>query len=344
MKQKYFVGVDISKSKVDCSVINGQYDVLSESVVVNTDVKLIAYLRKLVKTLKTEESQVLVCCESTGIYNEPLRRACAAAGIGLWEEQALKIKRASTNLRGKNDRQDAIRIAEYAARYNDRQKLYQFPDQEVKTLSALTKSRDTLVGQRVMIANQLKEAKSHDPKLYKVLADSYKATLRALDQSIKKLEEQVEALIAKTETLNKNKQLLESVTAIGPQIANNLIIATNNFKDFESAKQLACYAGVVPFENQSGTIIKRARVSSLANKKLKALLHLAAMCAIRYDQELKAYYIRKVSEGKNKMSVINAVRNKLVHRIMAVIQRQTPFIKSQEGYYQNSNQNACLSS
>ena len=77
---------------------------------------------------------------------------------------------------------------------------------------------------------------------------------------------------------------------------------------------------------------------------LKALLHLAAMCAIRYDQELKAYYIRKVSDGKNKMSVINAVRNKLVHRIMAVIQRQTPFIKSQEGYYQNSNLNTCFSS
>lgn len=340
----YFIGVDISKSKVDCALINGQLELLNEKVVINVDSKLISYLRAVIKLLKTEVNQVLVCCESTGIYNEPLRRACASLGIGLWEEQALKIKRASTNLRGKNDKQDALRIAEYAVRYNDRQHLYQLPDAQLKMLSALTKSRDTLISQRVMIANQLREAKSHDQKLHKILADSYRTTLRALDQSIEKLETQIDTLIARDESLSKNKQLLESVTAIGPQIANNLILATNNFKDFKTAKQLACYAGVVPFENQSGTIIKRPRVSSLANKKLKSLLHLAAMCAIRFDQELKAYYIRKVSEGKNKMSIINAVRNKLVHRIMAVIQRQSPFVKSQKGYYQNSNLNTCFSS
>ena len=40
----------------------------------------------------------------------------------------------------------------------------------------------------------------------------------------------------------------------------------------------------------------------------------------------KSYYERKVEEGKNKMSVINAVRNKLIHRITAVVKRQTPFI------------------
>ena len=46
------------------------------------------------------------------------------------------------------------------------------------------------------------------------------------------------------------------------------------------------------------------------------------------DTELKAYYSRKIAEGKNKMSVINAVRNKLVHRITAVVKRGTSFIRA----------------
>jgi hypothetical protein len=53
--------------------------------------------------------------------------------------------------------------------------------------------------------------------------------------------------------------------------------------------------------------------------KLKKLLHLCAMSAIQNDPEMKAYFERKVAEGKNKMSVINAVRNKLIHRVFAVI-------------------------
>ena len=64
----------------------------------------------------------------------------------------------------------------------------------------------------------------------------------------------------------------------------------------------------------------------MANKNLKRLLHLCALVAIRYNPELKQYYERKISEGKNKMSVINAVRNKLVLRIAAVIKRGSPYV------------------
>ncbi len=52
----------------------------------------------------------------------------------------------------------------------------------------------------------------------------------------------------------------------------------------------------------------------------------AAISSVQYNEELKDYYQRKVSEGKNKMSVINAVRNKLLHQIVAVIRRGTPYV------------------
>lgn len=59
---------------------------------------------------------------------------------------------------------------------------------------------------------------------------------------------------------------------------------------------------------------------------MKTIVHMAALSVIRLKGELRDYYLRKIAEGKNKMSVLNAVRNKLIHRICAVIARGTPYV------------------
>jgi transposase len=46
---------------------------------------------------------------------------------------------------------------------------------------------------------------------------------------------------------------------------------------------------------------------------------MGAMSAIRVGGELREYYQRKVAEGKNKMSVLNAIRNKLLERVYACV-------------------------
>lgn len=325
MKQNYFIGVDISKSKIDCALISSDLTILLEKEVVNTDQKVKTFLLSVLKKLKLQPCELIVCCENTGIYNRPLERVCLVLGIFLWVEHPLKIKRASTDMRGKSDRKDAIRIAEYAVRYQDKAVWYVEPTETITELNTLQKVRETLLAQKVAIENQLREALSHDKQVYQILRKGFNRTLKSLNESLDKVESDINKLAQQEESIAKNMQLLQSIPGIGTQNAINLIITTNNFKHFSSAKHLACYAGVVPFENQSGTIKKRERVSKMANLKIKKLLHLAAMTAIRHNKELKAYYIRKVESGKNKMSVLNAVRNKLVHRVFAVITRQTPY-------------------
>lgn len=51
------------------------------------------------------------------------------------------------------------------------------------------------------------------------------------------------------------------------------------------------------------------------------------MSAIQVNGELQMYYQRKVAEGKNKMLVLNAVRNKLIHRVYAVVRRGEKYDK-----------------
>jgi transposase len=245
-------------------------------------------------------------------------------------EHPIKIKKAASDLRGKDDRKDARRIAEYAVRYCDKLIAYEEPSEIIKQMNALSKSRDTLLGQKTALENQLREAKSHDSFEFKILTESFSKTLKTLKTSIKNLENRLSELINHETEIKKNKDLLTSIPGIGTQCAIHFIITTQNFKSFENAKHLACYAGVVPFKNQSGTIVKRERISKMANQKLKQLLHLSAMASIRSDGEMRTYFHRKVEQGKNKMSVLNAIRNKLVHRMMAVIHRKQPFLPMKE--------------
>jgi hypothetical protein len=52
---------------------------------------------------------------------------------------------------------------------------------------------------------------------------------------------------------------------------------------------------------------------------------MAALVAIQFNEDLKAYYHRKLLENKNKMSIINAVRNKLIWRIFACVNQNRPY-------------------
>ena len=84
-----------------------------------------------------------------------------------------------------------------------------------------------------------------------------------------------------------------------------------------------------PVRYRSGTSIRgKTRVSHQARKRLKSLFHLGAMSVIRGPGELQDYYQRKVAEGKNKMLVLNAIRNKLIHRVYAVVRQGKKYDKN----------------
>ena len=60
-------------------------------------------------------------------------------------------------------------------------------------------------------------------------------------------------------------------------------------------------------------------MSHRAHKPMKALLNMAARSSVSSPGELRDYYERKVAEGKNKMLVLNAIRNKIIHRVFACV-------------------------
>jgi transposase len=177
---------------------------------------------------------------------------------------------------------------------------------------------------------QIKDQNGHMPiKYYQNKTKRFKQLIKQLDELIAAIEKQMDLLLVGDDNLNHQFELITSVIGVGKQVAFQTLITTRGFKIFTNPRKFACHTGVAPFAYMSGSSQRtRWKVSNRANKRLKQLFHMAALYAIQVKGELQDYYLRKVEEGKNKMTVINSVRSKIVHRIFAVIRNNQKYDKN----------------
>jgi transposase len=153
------------------------------------------------------------------------------------------------------------------------------------------------------------------------------ASFEAIKSDINAIEKEMAEIVRHDDELRELMDLITSVPLVGKVIAIEMIVLTNEFRDISCPKKFSSFCGIAPFSRTSGTSInKKPKVSPIANKEMKQLLHLAALgSARRGKSSFKAYYARKVGEGKHKMSVLNAVRNKLVRVIFACVRNKKPY-------------------
>lgn len=324
----FFVGVDVSKSTWDLTVLsltdrNFHYHLKTQNSHEGWDEVLLWLENKGVAG-----EQTLFCMESTGIYCHTLLSCLSAYEYSTCLENALRIKQSSGILRGKTDKQDSEMIATYARKNYEEVRLYAPNRVKIDRLKHLMRIREGLMKHKNALLKPLKEQEELGLPFAGEYSSCLKNTFAAMDKDISKIELRIKAIIQSDDRLKELHDLITSVVGVGTRTAIGLIVYTNEFENFTDARQLGCYCGVVPFAKESGTSVRgRTKVSKMCNHSLKSLLHLSALSAVRHDPELKAYYEKKKSEGKNAMAVLNAVRNKLVHRIMAVVKRKTPFQK-----------------
>jgi transposase len=327
METLYFLGIDISKKKFDAALtMDGKN--FHEAEVENNTTAIQSFFRDLKKQISSL-NRVIVCLEHTGIYGFPLIDYLIRNQIKVAVEPALQIKQSQGMTRGKNDQIDAKRIALYALKNRDNLRFWQPQRDVIQQLKALLILRERLVKIKVQLEVPINESEEFvASSILKKTAANCQKSLRAIQSDIKGVEKEIEVLVSNDEQLAQQCKLATSVPGVGKITALNIIVSTQEFSKIQEAKQFACYAGVAPFEHSSGSSIRgKTRVSKMANMTLKKLLHLSAMAAIQCSDELKMFYQRKVAAGKNKMSVLNAVRNKLISRIFACIKNNRTYQK-----------------
>ncbi len=320
---EFFLGCDSSKDKLNFALADAQGQILYECEVPNQLARIRAKLKELLRIQQVPVEKVLLCVESTGVYNNWLLRAVSELEVATWVVHPHKITKTLEPLRGKSDDLDARRIAQFARRYADQARLYQQPKPEIRSLKRLLRLRQKLVKDRTRYKNRLKAAKNFDGLALEVQV--YQSIIETLDEKIKEVEKQMRLIIRSNQRLKKRIKLLRTIPGVGFVSACTLLLFTNDFEDFDDPRKFACHAGAAPFPYASGKYARAHTTSNRAQKFIKGILSAAAKAASKSNSRLGAYFRRKMEEGKPESLVLNNLRNKIIHIAFAIIRTEKPY-------------------
>jgi len=318
------VGIDISKSTFDARIHSSQVYRQFE----NSTKGFGKLVKWAYKNSTFSKENIIFVCEHTGLYSHKISVYFSEKKVPFSLVPGLAINRSLGIVRGKNDKADAKNIALYTYRLREEIETYKMPTKQVESIKHLLSLRDRIVKQLAGFKASYKEqrrvlSKKDNSTLFAV----QEKTIKYLTKQISEIENEMMAILNSDDKLKEQFKLITSIKGVGPQTALFMVAYTHGFTKFKTWRKFSSYCGIAPFPNSSGTSIRgKTKVSNLANKKIKSLFDLCAKSAIQFNPEMKAYYNRRVDEGKNKMSTINIIRNKLLARIFAVVKRRTPYV------------------
>lgn len=312
-----YLGIDISKETFD---------------VVNKSGKHMQYsndrkgFSKFVK--RVPEGSICVM-EVTGIYHLNLAKFLYSEGINVSVVNPLRIKRfVQMRLRrNKTDKADAQMISQYAQ------------SQEVQlwkpALAIIEQSKDIYqimeqyIEFRAGLKNKLDGLKSKNAP--KELIKNIVSQIDQISSAIDELQAKLDELIKDFNPLMLSN--ISSIVGIGQRTAALLIISTEGFENFDSAKQLCSYFGLAPTETSSGTSVNgKCKISKMGNPLVRKKLYMCSLQASRYNRTCMDLYQRLLAKGKPKKLALIAVANKLLKIVFAIAKSGIPYDREYRSY------------
>ena len=274
-----------------------------------------------------EVGKSLICLEATGHYTLMMLNLIVGQQWHAWLAHPNDIQQRMGIKRVKNDKVDALRIAQYARTFHEKARLFTAQNLKLDRLKHLITRRNHLVRSRARHRTHITDLNRYMDRQLRTEFDRIdKRQIKLEDQLVAHVDALILAEIRTDPQTERQYDLLRTIPGVGPQLAAYLVACTDGFARFNTPRQLSCHAGVAPFERSSGSSVRgRTQVSHQADKSLKTLLHMSALVSVREPGELRQYFERKRAEGKKPILVVNAVRNKLVHRVCAVIRNNRPY-------------------
>ncbi len=274
--------------------------------------------------------------EGAGGIGRPLAQKLLAAGeqvVDVPPKLSARVRVLSTGNARKNDRLDATFTA-LAALRNDRLASVQHedgPEGRAEIMRLLTERREDLVAERTRVLNRLhvllrdllsdpvgrqlsadaagrllRRARPRHPtgRVRKRLASELLRDVRALDRRIAELDERIGVEVEASGTL------LTEVFGVGPILAAKIVGIVGDVARFPSKAHFASYAGAAPIEASSGEVV-RHRLSLAGNRRLNNALHMIAVVQARTDPRGRAYYRKKLGEGKSRKEAMRCLKRRV---------------------------------
>ena len=310
------IGLDISKKTFDAAIRQDNHYIISQF---SNDLSGIRALKDWIS--ENQCIQPHICMEATGSYYELIADDLSCHySVSVVNPLKIKSYAKSVLARTKNDKQDAILIADYCfnAKLSGSLKTFNHSSKTQRDLDHLTALRQQLISMKTATQNR-KEATQDEfiQSIHQTLIKTYEEQIHIVDAQIQQhIEEDTE--------LHKKAKLLESIDCIGNKSAS-LILNYLTSRTFQNVKQYIAFLGLCPSEKQSGTSIRgRGSLTNYGHRRAKSVYFMPALVAYRlkiFPELIK----RLEAKGKPKKVIITAIMRKLATIAYYIYTKEEPF-------------------
>lgn len=335
MKQilKQVSGVDVAQKELVVSLGRMYNDLSMEiyayKVFKNTDAGIISLLQ-WTKLLADKTIRVHYVMEATGVYHEKFAYYLDSKGYDVSIVLPNKISNyiKTLDIKTVTDKTCSEAIARFAL--ERKLDLWSRPQKTYKELKQLTRERDQIVEERVLVKNQL-HAEEVEAEPNRKSVERFKSRIKLLNKQEAEIKQEIEGIINKDENLKEQVQNICTIPGVGKLTAAIVLGETNGFELIRNKKQLTSYAGLDVKEKTSGTSVKsKPRISKRGNRHLRKAMHLPSLSSVKYNQAHKDLYIRIVSKGGIKMKALIAVQRKMLELTYIVYKNKTAYQQDYE--------------
>ena len=304
----------------------------------NTPKGIEALTKYLQKKLLANVPHIVVL-EATGVYYENVAYYLSDLAYNLTvilpKRSAYFAK--SDNQKTKNDKEDSKMLAQMGIEKFGTLSRWVTPSPQMRELRQLVRYRAQLVKHRSQFKQQL-HALNHSYKPFPPVVEGQNAHVKYLDEQVAEIEKAIEICVKKDESLFKRLTNVCTINGIGLISVATVIAETYGFTLFSSIPQLVSYAGYDVVENQSGNRAGKTKISKKGNSRIRAALHFPALCAVKNEPNIKAFYERIYKKNpKIKMIGYVAVQRKLLVLIYTLYRKN---VRYDPLYEQQKEQNA----
>ena len=330
MKQilKQVLGVDVAQKELVVTLgrmfNNLMIELYAYKVFKNNKTGIISLL-KWVKQLSEKDIEVQFVMEATGVYHQKFAYHLDEKGYKLSVVLPNKISNYMRTLDTKTvtDKTASQAICQFGL--ERKLDFWKRPKKIYKELQQLTRERDQIVDERVMVKNQL-HAEITEAEPNKGSLKRMKIRVKFLSQQEKEIKQEIQKIVNQDINLKQELQNICTIPGIGILTAVIVLAETNGFDLIRNKKQLTSYAGFDVREKQSGTSIKKkTRISKKGNRNLRKAMHLPSLSAVKYNETHRELYKRLVSKSGIKMKGLVAVQRKLLELIYVIYKNKTIF-------------------
>jgi len=314
----FSLGIDVGKTNLELA-LRSEENIVARTTISNDAEGHDALVRWL-EDRGARPEKACVCLEASGDFEKAIANRLYEEGYRVSVVNPRRIKGyASSQLqRSKTDSADAALIARFGQRETPRP--WEPPSAAESRLQELTRARQALQKEKTRTQNRLDEAEDE------AVRRAHRSLLDEIEQQIEDLEEEIEEHVEEDPKLKDRCSLLDTIPGIGLQTAAIVVSELGSPEQFESARQAAAYAGLVPSHRESGTSVRgNPRMSKVGNGRLRRAMYFPAMTALRFNSAVEALGDRLRERGKEKMVIIGAAMRKLLHICYGVLKSGRPF-------------------